>query len=77
MTQIAYRLDRNLDGSGDIYIQIPRDMDSAALEELSAEIGEDVGPGDDVFLVHLYPDQVGKYRAAAAASRIPDPAQDN
>jgi hypothetical protein len=73
----AVRLDRHLDGSADVYIQIPADGDPAALEDLSYSIAEDVKPGQEFLIGHLDAGEVREFRERFADDRIPDPQQDN
>jgi len=71
MTTPQLRLDRNLDGSGELYAWCPGGPGQCPQghDEHSA--------GHDVLITTMTPGQVREFRQMAAPDRIPDPAQDN
>ena len=64
------RLDRNPDGSGEIYTIVPDGLPIAALEELAAITGENITPGSAVHIGHLDPGQVAGFRQQHAEDRL-------
>lgn len=64
------RLDRNPDGSADIYLIVPEGQPVTAYEELAAITGQNITPGCAVHFSHLDPGQADEFRQQFADHRI-------